>query len=272
MSGALGGMDGAAWRAVRRAYAAVAALILCFDLVDVFTILHDRAVAGRPLPWWEPALWEGSSGVAMLTATPIVYLALRLAPPRPSWIRFTLVHGPATLLFSLVHVGLMVAIRMAVYAAAGGRYATGPGQFPYEFRKDVIAYAVAALLFWAFTEIQARRRAPDTAPADFDIIEGSKVIRTRPGEILAVSSAGNYVEFLLADGRRPLMRTTLAAVEAVLGPSGFVRTHRSWLINPGRVRELEPAGSGDFTVRLDGGLEAPLSRRFPEALRRLRPA
>jgi DNA-binding LytR/AlgR family response regulator len=32
---------------------------------------------------------------------------------------------------------------------------------------------------------------------------------------------------------------------------------------------LKPEGSGDYTVEL-GSLEAPLSRRFPEALAKLR--
>ena len=66
------------------------------------------------------------------------------------------------------------------------------------------------------------------------------------------------------------MRAPLSQVEAALTPHGFVRTHRSWLVNAARVRALQPAGSGDFRVALDGNLCAPLSRRFPEALARLR--
>ena len=84
-----------------------------------------------------------------------------------------------------------------------------------------------------------------------------------------MSSAGNYVEFWLADGRRPLMRATLAAIEVELEAYGFVRAHRSWLVNGARVTGLEPDGSGDWTVEL-GEVRAPLSRRFPEALARLR--
>jgi DNA-binding LytR/AlgR family response regulator len=50
---------------------------------------------------------------------------------------------------------------------------------------------------------------------------------------------------------------------------GFVRTHRSWLVNPARVTGLRPEGSGDYAVEL-GAVEAPLSRRFPQALAALR--
>ncbi|WP_375269447.1 LytTR family DNA-binding domain-containing protein, partial [Phenylobacterium sp.] len=70
-------------------------------------------------------------------------------------------------------------------------------------------------------------------------------------------------------GRRPMMRISLSALEAELGPHGFVSTHRSWLVNAGQVRELRPESSGDYRVVL-GPVEAPISRRFPEALSRLR--
>jgi len=36
----------------------------------------------------------------------------------------------------------------------------------------------------------------------------------------------------------------LAELEALLVPHGFVRTHRSFLVNPRRVRELRPRGEG----------------------------
>jgi DNA-binding LytR/AlgR family response regulator len=74
---------------------------------------------------------------------------------------------------------------------------------------------------------------------------------------------------MLSDGRRLLMRSPLSAVEAELAPRGFIRTHRSWLINPRRMTALRPEGSGDYCIEL-GSLSVPLSRRFPEALARLR--
>ena len=74
---------------------------------------------------------------------------------------------------------------------------------------------------------------------------------------------------MLADGRKPLMRSSLTAIETELAPHGFVRTHRSWLVNAARVTELRPEKSGDYAVGL-GAVEAPLSRRFPQALARLR--
>jgi DNA-binding LytR/AlgR family response regulator len=89
-------------------------------------------------------------------------------------------------------------------------------------------------------------------------------------EIVALQAAGNYVEFLLADGRRPLMRGSLAEIHRKIGTELFVRTHRSWVVGLGHVRGLRPAGSGDFQIDLDDGATVPLSRRFPKGLAQLR--
>ena len=74
---------------------------------------------------------------------------------------------------------------------------------------------------------------------------------------------------MLLDHRRPLARLSLSAAQRELG-DGFVRTHRSWAINAAHVRELRSVGAGDYEVELASGIKAPLSRRFPEALERLR--
>jgi len=78
------------------------------------------------------------------------------------------------------------------------------------------------------------------------------------------------VAITLADGRTPLMRATLTGLEQQLAAGGFVRTHRSWLVNLRHVRESEPTGSGDFVLRMADSGEVPLSRRYSEAVRLIR--
>lgn len=246
-----------------------AAIILGVMVVNVLTIQHDQP----ELDWWEPWVWEGSSALAVVALVWLPWLALRIAPielwrsPR-TW----LIHIPAVLVWSAVHVTGFLLLRHAVYGLAGRPYDYGllVDEFPYELRKDMLSYSLFALAFWVSGRLalQSEATEPDH-PATFDIRDGAKVIRVAITDILAVSSAGNYVEVHLADGRKPLMRSPLAAVEAQLAPFGFVRTHRSWLVSAARVIGLTPAGSGDYTVQL-GSLQAPLSRRFPAALMRLR--
>jgi DNA-binding LytR/AlgR family response regulator len=269
-------MSGWEWRALRRAWLGIVVLLVCIDGVNVASVLQDHARVGRPLELWEPLVWEYTSGFCAAVLAPMVFTAIRFAPPeRGAWPRFVLVHALASLAYSVLHVGGMFALRAAIYWAMGHRYDDGLASFPYEYRKDLVSYAIMAAAFWLALRLlqpRAAQPAPAGGRVTFDIRDGTRLIRVPVADIVSVASAGNYVEFALADGRKPLMRATLSSLEAQLAPHGLVRTHRSWLVNAGRVAGLEAEGSGDFTVELEGGLKAPLSRRFPSALDRLRTA
>jgi hypothetical protein len=245
--------------------------------VNVTTQLDDAHRRGVALPLALPLTLEITSAVAATIAAGVVWAAVRLAPPgrAPLW-RTLAVHLGGTLVFSAAHTGLMTLLRLAVFAAWGRVYHWLPQEIPYEYRKDLLAYVVIAGVFWLLTPrtgapIGAAAQPADAAlPATFDIRDGAAMLRVPVGEILAAKAAGNYVEFALDDGRRPLMRASMAQIEAALAPHGFLRTHRSWLVNPARVRGLSATGSGDFRIDLGGGLTAPSSRRYPDAVRRLR--
>jgi DNA-binding LytR/AlgR family response regulator len=80
-------------------------------------------------------------------------------------------------------------------------------------------------------------------------------------------AAGNYVE-ISAAGKTHLARITMAALEDQLAGAGapVIRVHRSWLVNKQRIAEINPAGDGDVTIRMQGGAEIPGSRRYRERL------
>jgi hypothetical protein len=269
MSGDPLGTDGVARRAVLYSYAVVAVSAGVVNIVDVITSRHDRPQYGLAAP----IIWQGSSWLTLLLVLWIPWIAYRIAPfpVRPRW--KLLVHIPGALLYSLAHVIGFVALRKLVYWLGGAHYEFGSffPNFLYEFAKDVFGYALFVATF-ALVEHLLRQLSRIKAPAQaltFDIRDGSKLTRVRLDQILAVASAGNYVEFVLNDGRRLLMRSPLSALEDELSPRGFVRTHRSWLVNARQMTALKPEGSGDYTVEV-GSFAAPLSRRFPEALARLR--
>ena len=259
-----------AWRLL----AVVAAFVALVDLVNVLTALHDAARRGDALAPWEPITWEATSGVAEVIACPIIFAAIRRAPPgSPGWGRVLLIHATASAAFSALHVGIMTGLRMAIYGVVGLRYQMEAGAFVYEYRKDLLAYLVLGGALHAMRSGRARsahqavdRPAPPHPRATFDIVEASRTLRVPLQEILAIRSAGNYVEFLLADARRPLMRSTLQELSNSLSADGFLRTHRSWLVNTGRIVSLERAGSGAQVAVLDAGVRVPISRRFAAAL------
>ena len=251
--------------------AAVAVLVMTVNAMTTRADMPDT-------DWWEPWSWEISSAATTLALMWLPWLTTVLAPPAdlsgPGWtrrLRFGGVHLAGVVVFSVLHVAGFVALRRLTY----GLMDAGPyefnglaGRFIYEFRKDLLSYATFVAVFWLVGRLRRGHRAP-LRPVSFDIRDGGRIIRAPLDQILAVSSAGNYVEFCLADGRRPLMRVTLAAIEVELEGFGFVRAHRSWLVNARKVSGLRPEGSGDWTVEL-GAVEAPLSRRYPQALERLK--
>jgi LytTr DNA-binding domain len=279
-NGGLWGTSGERVRVPLAAYVGFGLFVLAVNTVNALSKLHDLDVLGARVAAWKPFVAEYSSGAMILALAPMVVLLLMIAPPgHGKWGRFALVHGLGTVAYSLIHVGGFVLLRQLAFAALEESYRFGTlGDLFYEYRKDVLTYFIA-LTFFALAARLAASRTPAPVPspgpaapgAIFDIRDGGKVIRARTSDIAAAMAAGNYVEFHMVDGRRPLMRTTLASVEAELAPHGFVRTHRSWLVNAACVRELKAeGGSGDHRLELEGRVEAPLSRRFPQALDRLR--
>jgi len=258
------------------AWALAAVLMALVAFVNVMTILDDARRRGVHMPVVLPVTLEGTSAVAAFSCLMIVVIALRVAPldRGPLW-RTVAVHVGGSVVFSVAHVALMTLLRWVLFALAGHRYEFSLSELPYEYRKDLLTYLVIGAAFWLMTRQgwtsspPAERPAP-IAPATFDIRDGASILRVTVAEIIAATAAGNYVEFALEDGRRPLMRAPLNQVEAALVAHGFVRTHRSWLVNAARVRALTAAGSGDFRIDLGCGLTAPLSRRYPAALARLR--
>jgi hypothetical protein len=270
-NGAQGGMGG---RDFRTGLIFIVVVSLAAVSVNALTVQADRP----NIEPWKPWVWEGTSLVALLILAWLPWVMSRRAPPdvalEGGWrsaLPFAGVHLAALLAFSAIHVTAFVFLRHVAYGLAGeGPYPFGGllDRFVYELRKDGLTYASWVAVFWIARRL---REAGETKvrPVSFDIRDGARIIRAPLDDILAVTSAGNYVEVLLADGRRPLMRATLAAVEVELERFGFVRVHRSWLVNTGRVTGLRPEGSGDWTVEL-GPVEAPVSRRFPDALARLK--
>lgn len=252
-----------------RAMLAIGAVVALATTFNIFTAIHDAAEHGESLAAWEPATWEYTSAIATLLTCGIAYLAIRVAPPGgTAWPRFVAVHAVGSLVFSSLHILLMNAMRVVIYAALRHRYPFGGSGFWYEYRKDLVAYVAWAAIFWSFT----REGAPTPKPSErrtIDIRDGKRLLRVPVEEIAAIRAAGNYVEFLLTDERRPLARQSLSQTQQELGEK-FIRTHRSWAINLDHMRELRAVGAGDYEVELAGGLKAPVSRRFPQALDRLR--
>jgi two-component system LytT family response regulator len=85
-------------------------------------------------------------------------------------------------------------------------------------------------------------------------------------DIVCFEAEGNYARVHFG-GNRPLIRSSLGSLEARLDPAMFFRASRRHLINLQFVEHVETGVDDSYTVRLKGGLLAPVSRRQSRRLR-----
>ena len=95
-----------------------------------------------------------------------------------------------------------------------------------------------------------------------------RIVVVRVADIDWIEAEQDYVS-VHAGTNTWLMRDTIAAVELRLALSGFVRIHRSALVNAERVRELRPQDKGEYTVVLNNGTELKLTRNYRASVERL---
>jgi two-component system LytT family response regulator len=87
-------------------------------------------------------------------------------------------------------------------------------------------------------------------------------------DIVAVQAEGNYVSLR----HRPnpyLVRESLSSMAKKLKPYGFIRIHRSVVVNISAVEEIQPLPTGEYRLRVKGGQEYLVTRTYKDNLRNL---
>jgi len=119
----------------------------------------------------------------------------------------------------------------------------------------------------ALDRVRRRGGSPATSPATKLAVHEAGTIRfVDPARASVFRARDKYTEFML-DGEELLVRESLDALEARLGPD-FLRAHRSALVRRGAVRELAQTDDGPLVLRLDGGESVEVSRRAAPGVRR----
>jgi hypothetical protein len=261
------------WRGVSgrllSGYGWVALLILATCVVNVLTAMqHDGGASNLA----RPILDEASSAAVLIALLPILKRSVdALATPSDRRIAF-IVMALAIIAYGLLHVVLMFALRELAYPAIGAHLDfRWREKFPTEFRKDVISAFMIAVVFWLIDRRSSAAGSdvapaqPTTEPHNIWLKDGTTAVRVDPADVISVTSAGNYVEFSLAQ-QRHLVRGTLAAEETRLKPFGFARIRRTRLVNANHIVAIEQHTNGDFALRMDTGVVIAGSRRYRDAL------
>ena len=112
-------------------------------------------------------------------------------------------------------------------------------------------------------EVMAKRQAPRIA---FKAKRG--ILFLDLAEIVAVQAEGNYVSLR----HRPhpyLVRESLSSMAEKLRPYGFIRIHRSVVVNISAVETIKPLATGEYRLRVKGGNEYLVTRTYKHNLKDL---
>jgi DNA-binding LytR/AlgR family response regulator len=117
-------------------------------------------------------------------------------------------------------------------------------------------------------EFGPQPETPQVKPIKIAIKTKGKILLIHPGDILAVEAEGNYV-LLRRQSDSYLLRESISTIAEKLQPYGFIRIHRSVLVNTSWVEEIHPGPTGDYTLRIAGGREYIVSRTYKNNLKSL---
>jgi two-component system, LytTR family, response regulator len=95
-----------------------------------------------------------------------------------------------------------------------------------------------------------------------------RILFIDPGDVAVVQAEGNYV-LLQGDIGSYLLRESISALAEKLRPYGFIRIHRSVLVNSRFVQEIRPWLTGEYGLRIKGGKEYAVTRTYKKNLRAL---
>src|SRR4051812_17970442 len=213
-SGLFGGITGGDWLV----YAVVAAVSLAIGGVNALSAADDIARRSGLYDVRTPLFWEMTSILVIILLAPALLAAVRRIRRESRWLAVVALAVTAIVVFSAVHITGMVALRKFVLWMLGGSYdfRLSLATLVYEFRKDVVTCLLIGGGMWLIDSRRELRTVATAPPAPAAeklphmvwLRDGTTRIRIEPREIVWISSAGNYVEYSLADGRNHLVRGT----------------------------------------------------------------
>ena len=95
-----------------------------------------------------------------------------------------------------------------------------------------------------------------------------RILFINPIDVVAVQAEGNYVS-LQRESDSYLLRESISRVAEKLKPYGFIRIHRSALVNTSFVLEIKPYSTGKYGLRVKSGKEYAVTNGYKKNLKPL---
>lgn len=251
------------------------------NTISATSILMEahRDEAGISFPIWQPFLWEYSSALSLIFFLPLLILFLAKVPLTWENIKQNFVwHVLFSILFSMLHISLMVLIRKLVYMSQNLHYEFGelPIELFYEYRKDAWGYFLFVVIIYCFRFVTSRligeakpiivgekeQKEQKEPPLERLLVKKlGKEFIINIADIEWFESSGNYVNLHIKDRIYPIRSTLSDFVERV-SIQGFSRIHRSYGVNLNEVESITQLPSGDCELQLKNNKVLSLSRRY----------
>ena len=254
------------WEAA--AWIALVAVLWGTDLLAKYLAAEQ---SGMGIDTFKLVSEQVSSAIAVLIMVPFLVHWMKLLPATlAAWPRLVIGHTVGCIFFAFGHYILMVAMRIFWYAINDRSYVWREpfvNNLIVEFQKDIKVYLGFVVLVSAY-QYYRRTKSVDPQPhSDRLVVQsgtGTSVLRLE--DIDYLEAARNYVA-VHAGGREYVIRDTMTNLLKKLVAGRFQRTHRSFIVNLDKVREIRQVDAGQ-RIFLHSGAEVPLSRGYREEFTR----
>lgn len=139
------------------------------------------------------------------------------------------------------------------------RYAFAPLVMAADTREKTVRLAGAFPGLQALANLQSQRVA---------VKAKGRILFIALGDVISFQAQGNYVLLERSIGSY-LLRDSISMLAEKLGPYGFIRIHRSFLVNVAFVEGIRPDESGRCGLQIKGGKEYTVTRTYKKNLNAL---
>lgn len=251
--------------------AAWIALVALLWGTDLLAKLSVREQTGIGLDNFRLVSEQVTSAVAVLAMVPLLVQWLKLFPPRLNeWPRMIIGHTIGSIFFAFGHFVLILALRIPWYALNGRTYVWREpfvNNLIVEYQKDIKIYIGFVIVISTYQYFRRSKTAGTQSYVDRLIVQsgtGDTVLRLE--QIDYLEAARNYIA-VHAGGREYIVRDTMVNVSRKLSGGSFARTHRSFIVNIDKVKEIRAHDSGQRII-LTSGEDVPLSRSYRDEFTR----
>lgn len=118
--------------------------------------------------------------------------------------------------------------------------------------------------------LELLREPPAARPSArrLGIKDKGRIVFVDSSELVSAEAHGNYVLLRQKTGSY-LLRDTISGIAQKLAPHGFVRIHRSVLVNAAFVESIQPGVGSEYVLRTVNGCQYTVTRTYRENLRDL---